>query len=107
VRCELECGCSSVSRNHGGPVAGGVPNAYGNGIFNDGTLILIHTDVVGNTGGFDVAAGGGIFNRGDARLVESRVSGNTSFSSSTGASGGGIYNGGSMTLTETPSRTTR
>ena len=70
------------------------PEVRGAGVFNDGTLTLVNTTVVQNTG----FAGGGIWNDGDLALTESHVFQNVAID----AEGGGIHNAraGTVTLTK-------
>jgi hypothetical protein len=69
-----------------------ISQRYGGGLYNGGTVTLVHVNVVGNTarGG----NGGGILNGGTIVLEsQSVVSGNSS-----GNNGGGIYNAGTATV---------
>ena len=70
------------------------PEVRGAGVFNDGTLTLVNTTVVQNTG----FAGGGIWNDGDLALTESHVFQNVAIDDE----GGGIHNAraGTVTLTK-------
>ena len=69
-------------------------NGSGGAIFNDGTLVINSSAIVGNTTGSSGAYGGGISNRGTLTLTSSTVSGNSS-----SGTGGGVSNyGGTMTL---------
>lgn len=76
------------------------PNLGGGGIFNEGTLVLDESTVIGNmaTGssdqGGDGRGGGGITNLGRATVINSTITGNRSTSS-----GGGIENFGNDKLT--------
>jgi len=71
------------------------PEVRGGGVFNDGTLTLVNTTVVQNTG----LAGGGIWNDGDLALTESHVFQNVAIDDE----GGGIHNARAGTLTLTKS----
>jgi len=70
------------------------PYRYGGGLYNGGTVTLVHVNVVGNTASAPLGYGGGIFNAGTIVLEsQSVVSGNGS-----GKNGGGIYNAGTATV---------
>lgn len=77
---------------------GRAKNDNGGGVYNVGTLTLVHSVVSGNTttqsdtsllGGF----GGGVYNAGTMTLRRSTIRGNTAADT-----GGGVYNAGTMTL---------
>ncbi len=67
----------------------GYSPADAGGIFNDGTLSLLHSDVIGNSG----PSGAGIRNGGTVNLVNSNISTNV------GNFGGGVDNRGSLNIT--------
>ena len=71
---------------------GSIPsNAYGSGIYNNGTLTLTNIIISGNTA--SNAYGGGIYNNGTVTLA------NTTISSNTASNSGGITNNGTLTVT--------
>jgi hypothetical protein len=89
---------STVSNNSAGESDDGLP---GGGIFNAGSMTLVHSSVIGNEagGGEDFGGvGGGIANSGSATLTDSTVAGNTGGGGSYGGPGGGLFNSGTMTL---------
>lgn len=72
-------------------------NAFGAGIYNDGTLTLDRVAVSDNEGYGDYFGGGaGIFNFGTLTINDSTISGNSS--ETTDMSGGGISNGGTLVV---------
>ena len=66
--------------------------APGGGIFSSGSVVVIDSNVSGNTATSE--SGGGIFALGDVTLDDSAVSGNTSY-----GAGGGIFSVGNVLLT--------
>ncbi len=72
-------------------VTGGDAVAFGGGIANEGTLLLLHVSVSGNAA---FAAGGGIDNAGVATLDHVTISDNAAFAA------GGIFNDGTLVLTD-------
>ncbi|MEW5989035.1 MAG: choice-of-anchor Q domain-containing protein, partial [Chloroflexota bacterium] len=62
----------------------------GGGIYNAGTLILVHSRLRQNRSGY----GGGVYNLGTLTLDHSRLTTNTAGS----GDGGGIHNGGTVTI---------
>ena len=66
---------------------------YGGGIHNQGTLLLVATDIVSNTAGY---GGGGMWCLGDATLSGGQVSSNSAASI-----GGGIWIQGTLLLSAT------
>jgi parallel beta-helix repeat protein len=68
-----------------------LPGSYGGGIYNSGTLSLVHVVVSGNT----ATIGGGIFNEGSLSLADVFISGN----SASDGPGGGIYSDSPSAMT--------
>lgn len=80
---------SNVAFENGSPGAAG-------GLGSEGELMLVDSQVIGNSGSF----GAGIYSAGPARILRSAVAGNSAtspFESGPGL-GGGIYNGGDMAI---------
>ncbi|GAX40857.1 Na-Ca exchanger/integrin-beta4 [Tolypothrix sp. NIES-4075] len=80
----------------------------GGGIYNDGTLTLTNSTIIGNSAsgtGLYVSdidgLGGGIYNEGTLTVINSTISGNSAdyTGNGVGGYGGGIYNEGSLTVT--------
>ena len=92
---------STISDNIGGSIEN--PAGAGGGIFNEGTIALQHTRLVGNGSGGDAGSGAGIYNTdtGTAVFRKSRIVDNV-VDGFFGGNGGGIENGGTMTLWRTP-----
>jgi len=72
--------------------------ADGGGIYSLGSLRLTQSTVSGNSTGGNSADGGGIFSLGDITLTQSTVSGNSTVGDN--ADGGGIKSDGAVTLTQ-------
>lgn len=73
---------------------GSAPMDFGGGIYSEGTVTLINTEVTGNFAG----GGGGIENRGTLNATNSTISQNIASQPNSAGRGGGIENSGTLVL---------